>query len=195
MYEDNIYVVKSRKLVAELQVLNEELMKKQCYHQGLQKQICDLAEEYYEGFKGKWCKLDLDKHTNCGADVRIGRINVDFSGETVVVTVYVAVDPADLKNNIKWTDAEKKLLSNAKKIWNEGAKYRYFYNFNEMKAVAAKLMILKNEVEIVQEYRYFFDETELINGKNICKGNLIIGKQGDTEVLLSMFEERKLQRF
>ena len=49
----------------------------------------------------------------------------------------------------------------------------------------------EHEVKLVNEYYYNFTELDLMNGKNICISNLVIGKRYGADILLNMFEEKE----
>ena len=191
MKQETIYELKTRKLMAEYLDLKDELLKKESYSEGLKKAIADVAEQYYDEYRGYWGKIRFNNITADDADVRIGKVKVRFWGEDLAVGICVALDPSALDKSIKWTEKEKKLLNKAKKLWNECADAWSLYNYTELKEVSEQLVLLKNEVEIVKEYTYTFREMELQNQKNICTDRLIIGKRDGMEVLLSMFENKE----
>ncbi len=190
MEQETIYELKTRKLMAEYLDLKDELLKKESYSEGLKKVIEDIAKQYYDKYRGNWCKMRFEELTGDDADVRIGEVKVNFWGEDLSITVSVAVDPSALNKNIMWTDKEKKLINMAKKYWKDCADSYALYNYAELKEVSRQLVKLKNGAEIVQHCKYYFKEMELQNQKRICTGRLIIGERDGNDVLLNMFEEK-----
>lgn len=191
MYEENVYEAKVKKLMTEYQVLAEELLKKECYQDGLKKNICYHAKRYYDTYLGRWSHLYFDKNFIDNAEVRAADIRVEFCGNDIGVIVTVAVNPSDLRKDLKLNDKEKKLMAKAKRLWKDDADYSHMYDFEEYEQISNELMDLEHEVVLVDEKYYHFKELELMNGKNICKGNLIVGKRNGADILLNMFEEKE----
>ena len=190
MYEENVYEAKVKKLMTEYQELAEELMKKECYFDGLRKNICKQTKHYYDTYDGRWSHLYFDSNFIDNAEVRVADIRVNFYGNTISVIVKVAVNPSDLRNDLQLNDKEKKLLAKAKRLWKEDADCPCMYNLGEFEGFSKDLMDLQHGVALVDEKYYNFTELELMNGKNICISNLIIGKRNGADVLLNMFEDR-----
>lgn len=190
MKQKTICELKTRKLMAEYLDLKDELLKKMSYSEGLKKVIADEVGHFYEEFSGNWCKMRFGNYTADDADVRIGDIRVKFRGENLNIIVGVAVNPAALSQNYKWTEKERQLLAKAKRYWNNCAGYCHLYDYVELKGISEQLRVLKNSVEIVQEYTYGFKEIDLIDHANVCTDRLIIGKSGDEDVLLYMSESK-----
>ena len=138
MYEKDVYEAKVKKLMTEYQKLAEELMKKECYYDGLRKNICT----------------------------------------------------SDLRKDIKLNAKEKKLMAKAKKLWKNDINYYHMYNLREYEEISEELTGLQHEVMLVDDYYYSFNELELMDGKNICRSNLVIGKCHGADILLNMFEEK-----
>ena len=190
MKQKTIFELKTSKLMAEYLDLKDELLKKVSYSEGLKKVIADEVGYFYEEFCGNWCKMRFGHYTADDADVRIGDIRVKFRGENLNITVGLAVNPASLSQNYKWTEKERQLLAKAKKYWKNCAGYCHLYDYDELKGISGQLRVIKNSVEIVQEYTYSYKEMDLIEHANVCTDRLIIGKSGDEDVLLYMSESK-----
>ena len=63
-------------------------------------------------------------------------------------------------------------------------------NLEEFEKISFHLMDYENQIELVNEECFCFKELDLMNGTNICVGNLVIGKCNGTDVLLNMFENK-----
>ena len=190
MYEENVYEAKVKQLMTEFREVAEELMKRECYFDGLTKNICKQAKHYYDTYDGRWSHLYFDKTFIDNAEVRIADIRVDFRGNNISVTVKVAVNPSDLRKDIKLNAKEKKLMAKAKKLWKNDVNYYHMYDLREYEEISEELTGLQHEVMLVNEYYYSFNELELMDGKNICRSNLVIGKCDGADILLNMFEEK-----
>ena len=190
MYEKNVYEAKVKKLMTEYLELAEELMKKECYHDGLRKNICKLAKGYYDTYEGRWSHLHFNKDFIDNAEVRVADIRVLFIGNNIRVVVKVAVNPSDVRKDLQLNDKEKKLMAKAKRLWNGDADYSSMYDFKEFEEISETLKYLDHEVSLVDEYYFSFGELELMNGVNICMSNLIIGECNGADVSLNMFEKR-----
>ena len=191
MNEENVYEAKVKKLMTEFREVTEELMKKECYYDGLAKNICKQAKHYYDTYDGRWSHLYFDSNFIDNAEVRVADIRVKFCGNTISVIVKVAVNPSDLRKDLQLNDKEKKLVTKAKRLWKDDAGYNHMYDLEEYEQISNKLIDLEHEVALVDEKYYNFTELELMNGKNICKGNLIIGKRNGADILLNMFEVKE----
>jgi len=191
MFEKNVYEAKVNKLMTEYQELAEELMKKECYYDGLRESICKLAMRYYDTYLGRWSHLHFDKNFIDNAEVRAADIRVEFHGNDLCVIVKVAVNPADLRKDLLLNDKERKLLAKAKRLWKEYADCAHMYNLKEYEEISSELIGLQHEVMLVDDYYYSFNELELMDGKNICRSNLVIGKCHGADILLNMFEEKE----
>ena len=191
MYEENVYEAKVKKLMTEFREVAEELMKRECYFDGLTKNICKQAKHYYDTYNGRWGRLYFNSHFVDNAEVRVADIRVKFYGNSISVIVKVAVNPSELRNDLQVNDKEKKLLAKAKRLWKEDVDCPCMYNLEEYEGISKDLMFLEHEVKLVNEYYYNFTELDLKNGKNICTSNLVIGKRYGADILLNMFEEKE----
>jgi hypothetical protein len=191
MYEENVYEAKVKQLMTEFREVTEELMKKECYYDGLAKNICKQAKHYYDTYDGRWSHLYFDNNFIDNAEVRVAEIRVKFYGNILSVIVTVAVNPSDLRNDLQLNGKEKKLMAKAKRLWKNDAGYSHMYDLEEYEQISNELMDQEHEVVLVDEKNYNFTELELMNGQNICVSNLIIGKCNGTNILLNMFEVKE----
>ena len=190
MFEVDVNEAKVKLLMTEYQELTEELMKKECYLDGLKERICHQAKLYYDTYLGRWSHMYFDKNFIDNAEVRASDIRLKFYDGNINVLVTVAVNPSDLRKDLKLNAKEKKLLGKAKKLWKEVAEDRLMYNLEEFEKISFHLMDYENQIELVNEECFCFKELDLMNGTNICVGNLVIGKCNGTDVLLNMFENK-----
>ena len=191
MAKEKICEINVGKLMGEYHNLSNEILVKMSYLDGVKSRIADEAEEYFIDYRGKNYRMNFEGCTSDEAMVRIGKIQVDFSGSYLAVRIYLIVNPDDLNNEIKWTKKEKQLLNKAKKYWKLSDDDWYFGYYDEIKAISEQLMTLKNRVSLVKDNFYYFNEAELMSGHTVCKENYVLGERHNQNVMLNMFESKK----
>ena len=191
MAKEKICEINVGKLMGEYHNLNNEILVKSSYLDGVKSRIADEAEEYFIDYRGKYYRMSFEGCTSDDTIVRIGKIKVDFSGSYLAVRIYLVVNPDDLNKEVKWTRKEKQLLNKAKMYWKQSDDDWYFGYYDEIKAISAELMMLKNGVSLVKDNFYYFNETELMSGHTVCKENYVLGKRHDLDVMLNMYEGKE----
>ena len=191
MAKEKICVINVEKLMSEYHNLSNEILIKESYLDGVKSRIAEEVEEYFGYYQGKSYRMNLKDNAGDETTVRIGRVQVDFCGSCLAVRIYLVVNPYDLNNSIKWTEKEKQLLNQAKKYWKLCDDDSYFGFFDEIKAVSAQLMMLKNGASLVKDNFYYFTDAELMSGHTVCKENYVLGELHNQHVMLNMFERKK----
>lgn len=187
MFEESIYELKSRKLMAEFHDLKDELLKRESYLIGLEKAISIQVKYFYSKYVGRWYNMAFASYTVDDAEVRIGNIEVSFCCSNAGIQVDLVVNPDDIKKNAKMTEKEKQLLAKAKKLWKEDAEDNGMYLFDEMKSISDQLGMLKNGYELVNSLYFYFDEKEVMERSTFCISQLNLGKFGGETVYLDKF--------
>lgn len=185
MAKETIYEFRTKQLLEEYKLASEELLKKDCYVTGLRKTIEDQVQHYYDCFSGKWYKMYVEELGGGDVDVRIGKIKVDFYPDSLEIKVHLVIDPNAVNNSVECTEKEKKLLSQAKKLWKDDVRYSSVFNYYSLDEISGKLELLKNCTQIVKTKYYRFSKLELLTWADVCTEHMVLGvDSGDKQVLL-----------
>ena len=193
MVKETIYGVETKYLMNEYKQALEDLMKKDCYVTGLRKTIEEQVQDYYNQFRGKWYKLQIDGISDGDTDVRIGNIEVEFNSNMLTVRLYLVLDPHALSDNIAFTDKEKRIISKAKKLWEKDKNYNTVYDYDCFLELSDKLEMMDSYTELVSVKYYHFTDSHILGDWDICTGHLVLGTNSTgAKVRLNMAEQRNI---
>jgi hypothetical protein len=164
------------------QLMNEtkELKIKQILVDGLRKKIADKKVECISNILlGNLLKLNDQRFLVL--DVR-NRISDDI----LRVTVFFGMPIEDVVNGgMKLTIKEKHLLKKYEHDWLQVKKYQYDWSGRDAINMAEDLVLLKNKIDLIQEWTwsfrwedaqsdYFYDESNLYHNDNDGRGRCLL---------------------
>lgn len=184
--------VKADMLAAEYQEATVELLKKQCYAQGVLAEITKTAQDYYEHYNGKWVRDYYIDNLEIGFPARIIKLTVESWMDSVHVFICVGLNPRLVGAMLPMTQKEKQLIHEASRIWEDSLHRCYFDNDKRFIDINDELHYLKNGMEIANSLHFYFDAENMKRGCNICNNYILIQEHEDRRILLRDFNIYKL---
>lgn len=189
---ENYYEVRAGILASEYQAAKVELIKKECYAQGLLHEIANVAEDYFRHFNGKWTREYYLENLKMEYLARIIKVSVENWMDGIHICFYVGLTPELVCVTSRCTQKEKHLINEARRIWREYLYRDYFMDENKFIKINDELRSLKNGLEIVKELQFCFQLEDMIKGCSICKDRYLIQEHGDKKLMLGDFNIRKI---
>lgn len=188
----NICKIKVEKLSAEYRTATEDLMKKQCYVQGLLDEMVRNIERFYGRFEGRWCRDYFIKELDCEYPSRIIKTEVESWMDTIHLVIYVGMNPSWVSVCANCTQKEKSLLREARDIWDKSLRCNSFIEAKKYIEIANELRPLKNDLEITNCLHFYIELEDIYENCTICRDDLLIQTQKKRNVTLRSFNIRNI---